>query len=101
MEAPWPAASLMRFAFPRSHAFPGGRVVVEDDAAPGPDCLVEFGDGVIVMAAWRPAGGGIDLSVPAYRTARGTEVTARNWHLARRRDGAWRSERAAGSPQPV
>ncbi len=85
----------MRFAFPRSHAFPGGRVVVEDDAKAGSKCLVEFGDGVTVIADWRRAKDAIELSVPAYRTAKGTQVVARNWRLAKRKDGVWRSERGS------
>ncbi len=84
----------MRFMFPHSHAFQGGRVVVENDAKPGPECLVEFGDGVTVIAEWRLAGGAIHLSVPAYRTTKGTQVADRNWRLVERKDGVWRSERA-------
>jgi len=79
--------------FPHSHAFPGGRVVIEDDAKTGPECLVEFGDGVTVIAEWRSAGDAIHLSVPAYRTAKGTRITIRNWRLVQREDGVWRSER--------
>lgn len=84
----------MRFSFPHSHAFPGGRVVVEDDATAGPECLVEFADGATVIAEWRPADDAIHLSIPAYRTAKGTPVAARRWRLVRRKDGVWRSERA-------
>lgn len=84
----------MRFVFPHSHAFPGGRVVVEDDASTGPECLVEFGDGVTVIAEWRSTRDVVLLSVPTYRTGKGTQVAARNWRLTRRKDGAWRSERA-------
>lgn len=86
----------MRFLFPHSHAFPGGRLVVEDDAKPGPECLIEFGDGVIVIAEYRLAGDAIHLSIPSYRTAKGTQVAARNWRLVRRKDGVWRSERHRG-----
>lgn len=85
----------MRFVFPHSHAFPGGHVIVEDDAAREPECLVEFGDGVTVIAEWRSADGAIDLRVPAYRTAKGTQVAARDWRLVQRKDGVWRSERTA------
>lgn len=85
----------MRFAFPYSHAFPGGRVTVDDDAAQGAECLVEFGDGIAVIAAWSSDDGAIRLRIPAYRTAKGTEVAARDWRLVRRKDGAWRSERMA------
>lgn len=84
----------MRFVFPHSHAFPGGRVVVDDDAAWGPECLVEFGDGVTVIAEWRSVSDAIHLSVPAYRTAKGTEIAARNWRLVQRKGGVWRSERS-------
>lgn len=84
----------MRFAFPDSHAFRGGRVVVDDDTKTEPECLVEFGDGVTVIAEWRRAGDAIALSIPAYRTAKGTQVAARSWRLVQRKDGVWRSERA-------
>jgi hypothetical protein len=83
----------MRFAFPRSHAFRRGRVTVEDDGKAGPDCLVEFGDGVTVIAQWQADDDAIRLFVPHYRTAKGTLVTARRWRLARGEDGLWRSER--------
>lgn len=86
----------MRFAFPHSHAFPGGRVIVDDDGTAGPECLVEFGDGVTVVSEWRPAGDAMDLEIPAHRTAKGTRIAARRWRLVRRKDGAWRSERASG-----
>ncbi len=83
----------MRFLFPHSHAFRQGRVTVEDDGTTGPDCLVEFGDGITVIAEWQADGDAMRLSVPAYRTAKGRLVTARNWRLARGREGLWRSER--------
>lgn len=83
----------MRFSFPHSHAFPGGRVAVDDgDPAEGA-CVVEFGDGVTVIGAWRPSPEGMRLEVPAYRTGRGTEVAARNWLVAQGKDGNWRSRR--------
>lgn len=83
----------MRFAFPHSHAFPRGRVVVEDDGSDGPECLVEFGGGVSVIGHWQRNGEAIDLHVPTYRTARGTQVAARDWRLKERKDGVWQSER--------
>ncbi|HRN83226.1 MAG TPA: hypothetical protein PK857_00280 [Hyphomicrobium sp.] len=85
----------MRFTFPHSHAFRRGRVVVEDDKAAGPDCLVEFGDGVTVIAEWRRDGEAILLNIPTYRTAKGTQVAARSWRLGKGKDGTWRSERMA------
>jgi len=85
----------MRFAFPRSHAFPRGRVIVDDDGAGGPECLVEFGDAVVVIAAWHPVGDQIDLSLPAYRTAKGNPVASRTWRLVRDEEGVWRSHRVS------
>ncbi len=61
----------MRFLFPHSHAFRRGRVTVDDARKTASDCLVEFGDGVMVIAEWHVEGDVI------YRTARGTLVTAR------------------------
>jgi len=83
----------MRFVFPHSHAFRKGRVTVDNDGRAGPECLVEFGDGVAVIAEWQADDHAIRLSVPGYRTARGTPVTARIWRLTRGKDGLWRSER--------
>lgn len=83
----------MRFVFPHSHAFSGGRVVVDDDARAGPECLVEFGDGVTVIAEWHRESDAISLSVPAYRTAKGTPVLARKWHVVQRPDGTWQTQR--------
>ena len=86
----------MRFVFFHSHAFPGGRVTVDDDdAKTGPSCLVEFGDGVTVLAEWRPADGAIYLSIPAYTTANGTSIAARTWRLVQGKDGSWRSLKAS------
>ncbi len=82
----------MRFSFPHSHAFPGGRVTVdEDDAAEGA-CEVEFA-GVTVIGAWSREGAALHLDVPTYRTAHGTQVTGRRWRIARGKDGGWRSQR--------
>lgn len=83
----------VRFLFPCSHAFRKGRVIVEDDGKAGPECLVEFSDGVTVIAEWQTDDDAIRLSVPDYRTDRGTLVTARIWRLALCGDGLWRSER--------
>lgn len=95
----------MRFVFPHSHAFRRGRVTVDDEGKAGPECLVEFVDGVTVIAEWLADGDAINLFVPGYRTAKGTLVTARVWRLARGKDGTWRSERlptaeTKGSDEP-
>lgn len=83
----------MRFVFPHSHGFRGGRVIVEDDGTTGTQCLVEFGDGVTVISECHRVGDTIHLRVPAYRTAKGTQVGTRDWRLVQRSDGVWRSER--------
>lgn len=43
----------MPFMYPHSHAFRRGRVTIDDDQKAGPGCLVEFGDGVTVIAECR------------------------------------------------
>ena len=48
----------MRFRFRR------GRVTVDDGQSAGAACLVEFGDGVTVIAAWDHAGDAIQLMPP-------------------------------------
>jgi hypothetical protein len=83
----------MRFLFPHSHAFQRGRVTVDDDQKTGPGCLVEFGDGVTVIAEWHKVHNALRLAIPAYRTAKGTQVAARTWRLMQGKDGSWRSER--------
>lgn len=82
----------MRFMFPHSHAFRRGRVIVEDYPKTAPECLVEFGDGVTVMGEWQPSGDEIELTVPVYRTAKGTVIPSKTWKLARGHDGEWRSD---------
>ncbi len=82
----------MRFTFPHSHAYPGGRVAISDDGETGSEGMVTFGDGVTVIAEWRSQGDGIHLSVPAYRTAKGTRIAAKSWRLTQRKDGVWRSD---------
>ena len=81
----------MRFSFPYSHAFNGGRVVVDDDGSPGPTCMVEFGDGSTVVGAFASEERAIRLSVPAYRTAKGNAVRSRHWQIVQSGDGSWRS----------
>lgn len=85
----------MRFLFPHSHDYRRGPVNVEDDRNAEPDGLVEFGDGVNVIAERHPDGDAIRLVVPRYRTARGTPVTTRTWRLAKGKEGHSRSERIA------
>lgn len=87
----------MRLVFPHSHVFHGGRVALEEDAGAESQCLVEFGDGGTVIAECRRVADAFHLSLPAYRTAKGTQIAARNWRLVRRAGGSWRSERM---PQP-
>lgn len=79
----------MQFSFPYSHAFPGGRVRIDDgDAAEGA-CEVAFADGVILTGVWRREDDGFRLDVPAYRTARGNAVAAHHWRVMPGKDG-WR-----------
>lgn len=85
----------MRFVFTHSHAFPKGTVIVEGGTGSGSDGLVEFSDGVNLVAEWWRDGEAIVLDIPSYRTAKGTVVAAHRWRLTRRADGTWRSDRDA------
>lgn len=73
---------MMRFTFTRSHAYPGAQVLVSDDTEAPPACLVEFGDGVTVLAEWQRVDDQVTLNIPPYRTAAGTEIGARSWKLS-------------------
>lgn len=85
----------MRFVFTHSHAFPNGTVIVEGGTGSGADGLVEFSDGVSLIAErWRD-GEDIILDIPSYRTAKGTAVGAHRWRLIQRPDETWRSNRDA------
>lgn len=85
----------MRLVFPHSHAFNGALLSVEDEDAGEASCLVEFGDGVVVVAAVTVlTPDAFEIDVPEYRTAKGTVVKARRWRIARQNDGrGWRSRR--------
>lgn len=56
-------------------------LTVEDVDSQG-TCVIEFGDGITVIAECRH-GDEVHLTAPAYRTAKGSEVAAGNWRLAR------------------
>ncbi|REF73464.1 MULTISPECIES: hypothetical protein [Paracoccus] len=90
----------MRFTFTHSHAFPHGRVTVENDGADPPGCLVEFGDGMTVVGAWQQEGADYLVDIPARRTAKGTEISAQRWRLVRNGKGVWRSVRAGSTASP-
>lgn len=83
----------MRFSFPHSYVFHGGHVRVEDGEAAEGMCVVEFSDGVAMIGEWHPDGDDIVLAVPAYCTAKGTDVEARRWRLTQNEDGHWISHR--------
>ncbi|TPW25955.1 hypothetical protein [Pararhizobium mangrovi] len=87
----------MRLRFPSSHAFHHGRLSIEADADDegrnGPECLVEFADGIMVVAELNELDEGYRLSVPGYATMRGTQIAARRWRLVRDAKGVWRSQR--------
>lgn len=86
----------MRIAFPASHAYPGARAEVSDIPDLGPaEALVEFADGVTVIASCNVKPDLVELEIPSYRTLRGAEIAAHTWIL-RRRGGKWRAK-ASGS----
>lgn len=84
----------MRFAFPYTHAYPGGRVVLEDDGAPPPHGVVSFNDGTSLMARWQPMPEGYLLSVPGHTSAKGTPVPPRDWLVTEHPDGYWKATRS-------
>lgn len=84
----------VRFSFPHSHAFPGARVIVADDGLAEGECLVEFGDGGMVLASFRRCGGALLLKVPTYRTVRGSEVGTRQWLIELLNGENWRAREA-------
>lgn len=84
----------MRFTFTHSHAFPGGRVAVQDAGDAAPAGIVEFGDGVTILADWRREGADVLLDIPAYKTAKGTEIGPKRWRLAQGEDRIWRTSQA-------
>ncbi|MCM5689767.1 hypothetical protein M8037_13305 [Sinorhizobium meliloti] len=71
----------MRFSFTHSHAFQGGRLTIEDAEATEGSCVVEFSDGSAMIGEWHPDGADILLKIPAYRTAKGTDVAAQSWRI--------------------
>ena len=85
--------AAMRFSFPFSHAFHRGHVEVADDGATALSCPIAFSDDVAAIGTWARTMDGMQLDIPACRTARRTAVPARSWRLVRERNGDWRSER--------
>ena len=81
----------MRFRFSRSHPYPGAVVSVIDDPPQGSNCVIEFGDGVVIVAGARTDGDAHLLDIPAYRTARGSNVGPSEWRVARSPRGGWRA----------
>lgn len=81
----------MRFVFTHSHPFPNGTVIIENSTKSGGDGLVEFADGVSLIAEWWRDGENIILDLPSYQTAKRNTIGAHQWCLARRPDGTWRS----------
>ena len=83
----------MKVSFPYSHVFHGCRARVVEDGPHGQDCLVEFSDGVVVLARCKNTENGFLLSIPAYETAKGNRIGKRRWILERHGD-AWRAQPA-------
>jgi hypothetical protein len=91
----------MRFCFPNSHAYPGSpvRVRATGVTSDAKSCLIEFGDGIVVLGSYRRMGTTtVRLSIPAYATTKGTAIKANHWNLILSADGAWS---VVGKPSPV
>lgn len=83
----------MRFSFPHSHAFPGGRVSVDVGGHKDSGCTIEFGDGMVLFGHWAYEDDGLVLSVPAYQTAKGTVIEAKQWRVVNVVADIWKIER--------
>jgi len=90
----------MRFSFPYSHAFPGGRVAVDVAGRQNDVCTVEFGDGTVLFGRWAYEKDGLVLSVPAYETARGTVIEAKQWRVVNVVADTWKTERRESGMAP-
>ena len=58
---------------------------------PAVTVFIEFGDGVVIVAGARTDGDAHLLDIPAYRTARGSNVGPGEWRVARSPRGGWRA----------
>jgi hypothetical protein len=75
--------------------YPGASLLCRAPPRPGP-ALVAFSDGVEVQAMLEPSGA--TLAMPAYRTARGADVSPKRWSLDPAEGGA---RIAARLPDPA
>ncbi len=84
----------MRFSFPYSHAFHGGRVTVDVSRDQGGPSTIEFGDGTVLIGACRRDGDAFLLSLPAYQTVKGTGIPAKDWRIVQVLADTWKAESA-------
>jgi hypothetical protein len=80
----------MRFLLSHTHAYPGCRVKIDEEANTVEE-FAEFSDGVIVPCRHEVENSQIVLTIMPYRTSRGTEIAEKNWILRPDRDsGGWK-----------
>ncbi|WP_199085830.1 hypothetical protein [Bosea sp. ASV33] len=70
----------MKVIVAATHCYPGCRVRIEERGQ-NPSALVEFSDGTIVLGELDTTDGVTLLTVPSYRTARGTRIEIKTWRL--------------------
>ncbi|MDH3388690.1 MAG: hypothetical protein OEN02_12370 [Gammaproteobacteria bacterium] len=75
-----------------THLYPGhrGRISGLEKASTiqsGRDCLVAFSDGSAATARISRSANGWQLDTNAYRTAAGTDITAKRWFVRLEEDG--------------
>jgi hypothetical protein len=70
----------MKVIVAATHCYVGCQVRTEEDGD-NSRALVEFGDGAIVLGEFEASDGGGLLTVPGYRTARGTRIATKIWRL--------------------
>lgn len=83
----------MHLIFSHSHAFNGARLTVDEDIPTEATCLVEFSDGVTVVADLAIKEDAIEIGVPSYRTSSGHLVKEARWRIVRTPNGDWKSFR--------
>ncbi len=75
-----------------THLYPGHRGKISGlaqiaDMQAGGDCLVEFSDGSATPARISKSEDGWQLCTDAYRTAAGTDISAKRWLVCLEEDG--------------
>ena len=85
----------MRIVLFHTHAYPGCRLRAEPARFPTGEgeVIVEFSDGTVLAGRYRREIDEVVLSIPAYKTARGTSIVAKRWVLNSLGNDEWKVAR--------